>query len=51
VREAFDILLEGHELLDVLVLTGREDGVIYYYAIDRGVSVGGEDGIFEVFAV
>jgi hypothetical protein len=51
VREAFNVFLEGHELLDVLVLAGREDGVIYYYAVDTGVSVGGEDGVFEDFAV
>lgn len=50
-REAFDVFLEGHELLDVLVLTGREDGVVHYYAVDRGVIVGGKDGVFEDFAV
>jgi hypothetical protein len=47
VGEAFDVLVEGDELLDVAVLGGAEDGVVDEDAVDGGVGVGGLDGVFE----
>lgn len=47
VREAFDVFVQGDELLDVPVLCGAEDGVVDEDAVDGGVGVGGEDGVFE----
>ena len=34
-------------MLDVAVLGGAENGVVDENAVDGGVGVGGEDGVFE----
>lgn len=49
-REAFDVFVDGDDLLEVLVLARAEDGVVDYYAVDGGVGVGVEEGVFEVVA-
>lgn len=51
VGKALDVLGERDKLLDVLVLPRVEDRVVDYYAVDGGIRVGGEDGIFELFAI
>jgi hypothetical protein len=40
VGEALDVLVDGHDLLQVLVLSRAEDGVVDDYAVDLGVGVG-----------
>lgn len=51
VGEAFDVFLEGDDLLDVAVLAGGtgEDGVVDDDAVDGGVGVCGEDCFFDAF--
>lgn len=49
--EAFNVFVDGHDLLEVLVLAGAEDGVVDYYAVDCWVGVGVKEGVFEVVAV
>ena len=49
--EALDVLVDGHDLLEVLILTRSKDGVIDDYAVDFWVGVGVNDGVFEEFAV
>lgn len=51
VREALDVLVDGDDLLQVLVLARAEDGVVDYYAVDGGVGVGVEECVFELVAV
>jgi aromatic ring-cleaving dioxygenase len=51
VGEALDVLVDGHNLLQVLVLARTEDGVVDYYAVDLWVGIGVEDGVFEFFAI
>lgn len=48
--EAFDVFGEGNDVAQIVVLLGVEDGVVDYDAIDGGVGVGGEDGVFDGFA-
>jgi hypothetical protein len=50
-RQALDIFVNGHDLLEVLVLSVAEDGVVDDYAIDGVVVVGVNEGVFEEFAV
>lgn len=50
-RKTFDILAKGDDLLEVLVLTGTEDGVVDYYAVDFGVVVRVDEGVFEKLAI
>jgi hypothetical protein len=38
-REAFDIFIDGDDLLEVLVLSVAKDGVVDDYAVDGGVVV------------
>ena len=51
VGEAFDVFVDGGDLLQVLVLAGVENGVVDDDAVDGVVGVGGQDGAFELFAV
>jgi hypothetical protein len=51
VAEALYILGNVDNLLEVLVLSVVEDGVVYDDAVDVGVDVRGQDGFFEVIAV
>ena len=46
--ETFDIFAETDDLLEVLVLSVREDGVVDYYSIDGRVVVGGDEGFLGV---
>jgi hypothetical protein len=50
-RQALDILVDGHDLLEVLVLSVAEDGVVYDYAVDGRVVVRVDEGVFEGLAV
>lgn len=50
-RKTFDILAKGDDLLEVLVLTGTEDGVVDYYAVDFGVVVRVDEGVFKKLAI
>lgn len=49
--QPFDVLGYIHDLLQVLVLTVVEDGIINDYAVDIVVGVGGQDGFFDFFFV
>ena len=51
VGEALDILVDGDDLLQVLVLAVAEDGVVDDDAVDGGVGVGVDEGVFEELAV
>jgi hypothetical protein len=46
VGQTFHIFGDIHNLLKVLVLSVAEDGVVYYDAIDFGVIVRVNDGVF-----
>lgn len=48
VAKTLDILADIDDLLQVLVVTVVEDGVIDDNAVDVGVAVGGDDGLFDV---
>jgi hypothetical protein len=50
VTQALDVLGDVHNLLQVLVLSVVEDGVIHDDAVDRVVCVRGEDGLFDIVA-
>lgn len=50
-REAFDVFLDGDDLLEVLVLAVGKDGVVDYYAVDFGVVVRVNESVLEEFAV
>lgn len=50
-RKTFDILAKGDDLLEVLVLTGTEDGIVDYYAVDFGVVVRVDEGVFKKLAI
>ena len=49
--EALDVFADVGDLLQVLVLPVVEDGVVNDDAVDGVVSVGGQDGAFELFPV
>lgn len=49
--EPLDILADVRDLLQILILTIIEDGVIQYDAINGVVLIGSEDMLFEIFAV
>lgn len=49
--EPLDILADVRDLLQILILTIIEDGVIHYDAINGVVLIGSEDMLFEIFAV
>jgi hypothetical protein len=51
VRKTFDILIDGNDLLKVLVLSVAEDGVVDDDAVDFVVVVCVDKGVFEEFAV
>jgi hypothetical protein len=51
VGEALDILVHGDYLLQVLVLAVAEDGVVDHDAIDGGIVVGVDEGVFKLLAV
>jgi hypothetical protein len=51
VRKTFDILVDGDDLLQVLVLAVAEDGVVDDDAVDFVVVVCVDEGVFEEFAV
>jgi hypothetical protein len=38
-RQPFNILIDGDNLLQVLVLTVAKDGIVDYYAVDRVVVI------------
>jgi hypothetical protein len=48
--EALDVLGDVDDLLEILVLSVAEDGVVDYDAVDSVVGVGGYEGVFEVVA-
>lgn len=48
VAQPLDVLGYVHDLLQVLVLSVVEDGVVYDDSVDVRVGVGGEDGFFDV---
>lgn len=48
--ETLYIFTYVNNLLEVLVLTVVEDGVVYDNPVDVGVGVGGEDGLFDIIA-
>lgn len=50
-REALDVLVDGDDLLQVLVLAVAEDGVVDDDAVDVAVVVRVDEGVFEEFAV
>lgn len=45
--EAFDVLGEGDELLEVGILAVGVNGVVDYDAMDGGILVRGQDGVFD----
>ena len=49
--EPLDILADIRDLLQILILAIVEDGIVHYDAIDGVVVVGGQDILFEIFAV
>lgn len=51
VAQALDILGDVHDLLQVLVLSVVEDGVVYYDAVDVVVGIGGQEGILNFITV
>jgi hypothetical protein len=51
VREALDIFVDGHNLLQVLILTVPEDGIVDDYAVHGRVVVRVDEGVLEKFAV
>ena len=48
--QAFDVLRNGHDVAEVVVLLAVEDWVVDDYAIDACIRVCCEDGIFDVIA-
>lgn len=50
-RQALDILVDGDNLLQVLVLSVAEDGVVDDDAVDGGVIVRIDEAVFEELAV
>lgn len=48
VTQTLDVLGDVHDLLQVLVLSVVEDGVVDDNAVDGVVGVGGEDGLFDI---
>jgi hypothetical protein len=50
VAQTLDVLADVHDLLQVLVLSVVEDRVVDDNAIDVGVGVGGDEGIFDIVA-
>jgi hypothetical protein len=50
-RQALDVFVDGHDLLEVLVLPVAEDGVVDHYAVDGGIVVGVDEGVFKEFPV
>jgi hypothetical protein len=49
--ETLDIFVNGDNLLEVLVLSTAEDGVVDDYAVDGGVVVRFDEAVFEEFAI
>lgn len=50
-RQTLDVLVHIHDLLQVLVLARSKDRVVHHNAINAGVGVGAENGIFQILAV
>jgi hypothetical protein len=46
-RESLDIFIQGNKLLDVLILPREENWIIYYYAVDVNIGVGGDYCVFK----
>jgi hypothetical protein len=51
VTEAFDIFADVDDLLEVLILSISEDGVVNHYAIDLIIVVGIEDSLFKLLTI
>jgi hypothetical protein len=51
VTEAFDIFADVDDLLEVLILSVSEDGVVDHYAIDLVIVVGFEDSLFKLLTI
>lgn len=51
--QAFDVFFKSNKLLDIVILARgrREYRIVDYDAMDHGVGVGGEDGLFEFFFI
>lgn len=50
-RQTLDIFVDRNNLLEILVLSVAEDGVVDYYAVDGVVVVCINERVFEGFAV
>lgn len=48
--KTFYILRDIHDLLQILVLPVVEDRVVYDDAVDVGIGIGSQDGLFDVVA-
>ena len=49
--EAFDIFGDVYDLLQVLILSVAEDGIVHDDAVDFGIVVRIDDGVLEEFAI
>lgn len=49
--QPLDIFADVRYLLQILILTAVEDGVVDYNTVDSIVIVGGQDMLFKVFAI
>ena len=45
--ETFNVFVDGDDLLQVLVLSVAEDGVVDYYAVNDRIVIGVDDGLFD----